>query len=270
MGVKQSVGSSFYGRCRQFSNLFLVVELMRKVSFNKKHDHLILAGDIVFKGPDSGSVIDYVRSLDASCVRGNHDDRTLLAYASMHAHPIQLSASQGAVKDNSNEEEIVNVEDPYAHGDIKHRQLARQLTKEQIHWLQKCPVVLNIGNIDKKDYVVVHAGLAPGIRLEKQDPFNVMNMRTIDLDTRIPSELRDFEPWDKVWNHFQSHLQSGIQRKTVIYGHDSHRGLNLNSYSKGIDSGCVSGGKLTALIINEKGKEQTVSVKCRNYRAKEK
>jgi hypothetical protein len=238
---------------------------MKKVQFDQKNDHLILTGDMVFKGPDSGGVIDFAKSIGASCVRGNHEDRTLLAYASMHSKDIPSTDHKKTVRPQL--PAIEGVEDLYFHGDIKHRELAKELSHEQIKWLKGCPVVLNIGSLGKKDYVAVHAGLAPGIRLEKQDPFHVMNMRSIDLETRIPSEMRTGEPWEKVWNHYQAHLQSTIQRKTVIYGHDSRRGLNLNTYTKGIDSGCVSGGKLTALVINEKGKESTVSVKCKNYLA---
>ena len=45
------------------------------MSFNKDTDHLIFVGDIVAKGPDSLGVIDLARSLGASCVRGNHEER---------------------------------------------------------------------------------------------------------------------------------------------------------------------------------------------------
>lgn len=240
-------------------------ELIKKIAFNSKHDHIIFAGDMIFKGPDSPGTIDYIRSLEASCVRGNHEDRTLLAYASLHKKTTPLE--EFGLADGKDDAAVEDSNNPYAHGDTKHRLLAKQLSHDQIKWLKTCPVMLNVGAIDEKNFVVVHAGLQPGIRLEKQDPYSVMTMRTIDLDTRVPSEMRDGEPWEKVWNHYQKHVSSKIQRKTVIYGHDSRRGLSLKSYSRGIDSGCVTGGRLTALIINEKGKESTVSVKCRtNYR----
>lgn len=37
-------------------------------------DRLILMGDLVNKGPDPGGVIRIVRSLDALCLRGNHEN----------------------------------------------------------------------------------------------------------------------------------------------------------------------------------------------------
>ncbi len=58
------------------------------------------------------------------------------------------------------------------------------------------------------------------------------------------------------------------ERSTVIYGHDPRRGLQLHNYSKGLDSGCVNGGKLTAMIIDnavQSGEARTVSVQCKDY-----
>lgn len=172
----------------------IVLALLKKVDYNDKTDHLVFTGDIVFKGPDSAGVIDLGRSLQASCVRGNHDDRTLLAYASLTSSLVKAKAGQEQAKLVGQSAESAKV---LAYDDPKHLELAKQLSREQLQWLQKCPVILNIGVIGKRDYVAVHAGLAPGIRLEKQDPFHVMNMRTIDLATRVPSEQRKGQPWEK-------------------------------------------------------------------------
>lgn len=71
----------------------------------------------------------------------------------------------------------------------------------------------------------------------------------------------------QIWNKYQSLLPKG-ERATVIYGHDSHRGLQLEKYSKGLDTGCVKGGQLTALVISSDPKPQIVSVNCKDYRPK--
>jgi hypothetical protein len=52
---------------------------------------------------------------------------------------------------------------------------------------------------------------------------------------------------------------------TVIYGHDSKSSLSLKTYTKGIDTGCVKGGKLTALIVGNGGEQNIVQVKCNDY-----
>lgn len=116
----------------------------------------------------------------------------------------------------------------------------------------------NLGNL-----VSVHAGLVPDTPLEKQDPVHVMNMRTIDLKTRIPSSSHDGTPWEKFWNHQQKKLKEK-ERTTIVYGHNRKRGLNIQEYTKGLDTGCAAGGKLTALVVDDKGKTELVSVKCRS------
>jgi hypothetical protein len=52
---------------------------------------------------------------------------------------------------------------------------------------------------------------------------------------------------------------------TVIYGHDSKRGLQIKQWTKGLDSGCVKGGRLSALVLSDGGKQDLVQVKCRDY-----
>jgi Calcineurin-like phosphoesterase len=251
----------------------IVVALLTKLNFDQSTDHLVFTGDIIFKGPDSSGVIDLVRSYGGSCVRGNHEDRVLLAYASMHGslapmvgdqQPSQSPVTKTPTDRSQPKSANAGPSEDAAHGDVRHRALAATLTRDQIEWLNRCPVILNVGRIapGMADYVVVHAGLAPGVPLDKQDPFQVMNMRTIDLDTRVPTELRQGEPWEKVWNHFQKHALPEQRRKTAVYGHDSKSGLNILKYSKGLDSGCVKGGKLSALVVDLHGKEKVVSVKC--------
>ena len=70
--------------------------------------------------------------------------------------------------------------------------------KKRIKWLKECPVILRVGKLGNMgEVVVVHAGLAPGVKLEKQDPLMVMNMRTIG-DNGVPSDARDGTGWMKV------------------------------------------------------------------------
>jgi hypothetical protein len=231
---------------------------------------------MVFKGPESRGVIDLARSYGASCVRGNHEDRILLAYTSMNGpigplgdvQPPELPVTKTPTEFSQPSSPNAGPSEDVLHGSERHTALAAKLSKEQAEWLQKCPVILQVGRMGGvarstgHDFVVVHAGLAPGVPLDKQDPFQVMNMRTIDLATRVPTELRVGEPWDKVWNHFQKAALPENRRKTVVYGHNSKIGLKVGAYTRGLDSGCVSGGKLTALILINNGKEKIESVRC--------
>lgn len=74
----------------------------------------------------------------------------------------------------------------------------------------------------------------------------------------------------QVWNKYQKRLPKE-DRTTVIYGHDSKRGLQVEKYSMGIDTGCLKGGKLTAVVIEGGHLDYThklVHVDCIDGRAR--
>jgi hypothetical protein len=178
-----------------------VQNLLDKVKFVQHQDHVIFTGDIIAKGPDSRGTVDLAMKIGASAVRGNHEDRTLLAHHSLLAkvHPLP-----GPQEDPQTHEDYLD-EESFSHGDYKDRALAKLFSPEQISWLENLPVILRVGPVGDLsgagDIVVVHGGLVPGVQLDKQDPFLVMNMRSIDLTTRVPSEDRKGEPWEKVCPH---------------------------------------------------------------------
>ncbi|KAI9729832.1 MAG: hypothetical protein M1834_006580 [Cirrosporium novae-zelandiae] len=227
-------------------------QLLKKVDFHTKSDHLILTGDMISKGPDSAGVVDLARKLKASGVRGNHEDRILLMR-----------------KDRNSMASTVNPNAFFKTSDHKH--LARKLSSEQVEYLKSLPVILRVGELSGMgEVVVVHAGLVPGVQLSYQDPSSAMTMRSLDLETHTPSKEhakghKDIW-WAKLWNKYQGRV-SKKYRTTVVYGHDSKMGLQIKKYTRGLDTSCVYGGHLTALIIEEGKwgymKETVMSVKCR-------
>lgn len=164
-----------------------VEKLLEKVKFNQKGgDHLIFVGDMINKGPDSIGVVDLARQYSASSVRGNHEDRILLRRREMIRTKSLGELDDATTSDHSSRE-------------LSERALARSLSDEQVQWLEKCPVILDVGQVPNMgQVVVVHAGLVPEIALEKQDPVSVMTMRTIDLDTHVPSSKKKGTNWAKV------------------------------------------------------------------------
>ncbi|KFY59959.1 hypothetical protein V497_03977 [Pseudogymnoascus sp. VKM F-4516 (FW-969)] len=248
--------------------------LLVKLDFDSTRDHLVCAGDMISKGPDSIGVLELLMQLGASAVRGNHEDGVLKAWKKLHAK--SESASQNSPseqEDESSDGEVDGVIEGRGkkHRNRKqgHRALAKQLTKEQVKWLKDLPVILKIGDIEGMgSVVVVHAGLMPGLELKKQNPYMVMNIRTINPRKQVPSERHKGRVWTKLWNKYQSHLPKN-ERTTVIYGHDSRRGLSIGDFTKGIDTGCLKGGKLTAFVL-EGGKREVkssfVHVKCKQKR----
>ena len=265
--------------------------LMEKLHFDPAKDHLVTTGDMIAKGPHSLDVVDYLRSINASCVRGNHEDWILLLAHDMNStllHETGSGRHVAAEEDKTDKESVAE-------------DIARSLSAEQIQYLEACPVILRIGRVAAFDseVVVVHAGLVPGLPLESQEPSSVMNMRTIDLHSHVPSKDGKEGPgsdgnkspnknplllktwpynvhWTKLWNRWQKTdgrvvrgkeiVDLGLGHMTVVYGHDSRRGVELENWTQGIDGACVSGGKLTALVVGEGAVSYTEQVRCEDYR----
>ncbi|KAK2020959.1 Metallo-dependent phosphatase [Colletotrichum zoysiae] len=208
-------------------------------------DHLVLAGDMINKGPDSRGVLDLAMRLGASAVRGNHEDRVLLAHKSMRESHVADEDAHGNPESEQDDLEPA----VFPHGDSQERATARGLSRKHLAWLASLPVILEAGAVEGLgDLVVVHAGLVPGVPLARQDPWAVMNMRGL---VAVPTDRRDggASSWPKAWDAHQRRLPERRPRTAVAYGHDSKRGLRVGRYTFGLDSGCVGGGDLSALVI---------------------
>ena len=79
---------------------------------------------------------------------------------------------------------------------------------------------------------VVHAGLVPGVPMGAQDPATLMRIRT------VPSASGPV-----LWGE----RYAGAPH--VVFGHNAPAGLQLHPWATGLDSGCVYGGALTALVL---------------------
>lgn len=248
-------------------------KLLEKVNYNSKNDHVIALGDMIEKGPDSAGVVDMLRNMKASCVRGNNDDRILLLAEEAKSPSLRSQNDGFGIADETLKGQTSS----------SHKGLAASLSHDQLSYLRSCPLILSIGAMKafKGNVVAVHAGLVPGVPLKNQDPSAVMNMRILDLVNFVPSKAKESEgsvPWFKLWNKYQKmlitqktladneeSLTSVGPHTTVIYGHDARKGLQIEKYTKGLDSACVRGGKLTALVLGEGGSEEIVQVNCKDY-----
>ena len=159
--------------------------LLERINFgNTDGDHLIFVGDLINKGPDSAGVVQLAMNLGASCVRGNNEDRVLLIYQACKVKLALEAASQkGMVSVDVKPSDILASNC----GIESDRVTAASLSREQLEWLSSLPLVLNIGPLigaqsppwNSGSVVVVHAGLVPMLPLEKQDPWAMMNMRSL-------------------------------------------------------------------------------------------
>jgi hypothetical protein len=75
---------------------------------------------------------------------------------------------------------------------------------------------------------VIHAGLDPRRPMAKQKPMTLLSIRTVE---------------DDLW---------GVRYKGpphVVFGHNAPTGIQMHRWATGLDSGCVYGGALTAMVL---------------------
>ncbi|KAH7106361.1 Metallo-dependent phosphatase [Auriculariales sp. MPI-PUGE-AT-0066] len=109
---------------------------------------------------------------------------------------------------------------------------------------------------------------------QNTEPWARLNMRSILEDGTVSRRSKAGEPWPVMWNAvmdmcdgFDSFTDMGNRQNgqlilnqkpkiklpchpvTVVYGHSAAHGLDINRWSKGIDTGCGYGRELTALIL---------------------
>lgn len=196
--------------------------LLRRCDY-QPGDLVVFLGDLVSKGPDSLSVVQMAREIGAIGVRGNHDFEVIRWHQAMKS---------GA--------------DPPVIGS-EHFHIASGLSTADLKWMYSLPWYISSKELGA---LFVHAGFVSGIRLGKQNPRLMMNMRSILPDGTVTSKFFNNWPWARLWDGPQ----------TVLFGHDADRGLQQYEHAIGLDTGCVYGGRLTACILPEK---RLVSVSAR-------
>ena len=197
-------------------------ELLRQCDY-RPGDLVVFLGDLVCKGPDSISVVQMAREIGAIGVRGNHD--------------FEVVRWHQAIKSG--------VDPPVVRSE--HFHVASCLSKADMKWMHSLPWYIVSKDVES---LFVHAGFVSGIRLKKQNPRLMMNMRSILPDGTVTSKFFNNWPWARLWDGPQ----------TVLFGHDADRGLQQYEHAIGLDTGCVYGGRLTACILPER---RLVSVSAR-------
>lgn len=256
-------------------------KLLKKVEYRRGKDQILALGDFITKGPDSIRVLELLIEIEADCVLGNHEFAVLTNYAKFR---LLEMPNFGDNKILGQTALVGPLRDPEF-------RLAKKLEPRHIHFINKCPVIQLLGPVPhyKRSIqnpakgafseasvtgVAVHAGLEWNKSLKGQNPLKNIAMRAYIgpdyLDTTSDKNELNAVPWSKVFNNKQK-LRKLKDAILVYYGHDASRGLNLKQFTKGLDSACVKGGKLLAMVLwKQKGKsmgeirhyEQLVSVDC--------
>jgi Calcineurin-like phosphoesterase len=182
-------------------------ELLDRIGFSSG-DRLVFVGDLIARGPDSLGVLDVARRTGALIVRGNHEQK-LLDWRADESIPLGRT----------------------------HLDVARSL--RDVHWslLETSSLWLDLAEHGAR---VVHAGVLPGVAIERQDPHTLMHIRTVGVhgSKKSSAKARGI-PW--------ASLYSGPPQ--IIFGHNALGGLQLHPWATGLDTACVYGGSLTAMVL---------------------
>ncbi len=189
--------------------------LLDRVAF-ASGDQLVFVGDLVARGPDSLGVLDVARRTGAIVVRGNHEQRLLDWRSSRRAWMRGEAAAKPPI------------------GKM-HRDIARSLRPVDWTVLETSPLFVDLPEHGVR---VVHAGLMPDLAIEAQSPQTLMRIRTV----RLRSGKRG-----KAENVLWGACYAGPPQ--VVFGHNAAPGLQLHPWATGLDTGCVYGGRLTAMVL---------------------
>ena len=178
-------------------------------------DVIVSVGDLVAKGPDSQGVVALARERGVLSVCGNHDDAVLRYRRATLAGKEPPDLKRG------------------------HVAVAKSLKEADWRYLEAMPLWLTFPALNT---IVVHAGMVPGLSLAQQKPEDLMTMRVLKADGTGSPRLEDGPRWASLWQ--------GPER--VVFGHDALSGLQMERWAIGLDTGCVYGHCLTALIVPER------------------
>jgi hypothetical protein len=175
-----------------------------------KEDRVVFVGDLVARGPDSRRVLRLVRELGALSVRGNHEQKVIVArQAEARGEPMRLGPA--------------------------HQKLLVELSDEDWAQLDALPLSLDFPEHQVR---VVHAGVAPHVAFEEQQAWTLLHIRSLTAHG-APSDRFASVSW----------AESYEGPPHVVFGHNAQAGLQLCRAATGLDTGCVYGGSLSALVL---------------------
>lgn len=185
--------------------------LLAAFEFRPGTDRLYSVGDVAGKGPDLPGTLRRLKDLDATVVAGNHD--LSLIRAARCPPDLRKSARWAETL------QTLGGEAP-----------------AWVTWMETWPLWRDLGDI-----LMVHAGLEPG----KPDPGS-MAPRVLTLIRTWDGTGRNLDhAGDPPW------YECVVPTKTIVFGHWAKRGLVDLPRFKGLDTGCVYGGKLTGWCPEE-------------------
>jgi bis(5'-nucleosyl)-tetraphosphatase (symmetrical) len=247
--------------------------LLRECGFSKGRDRLWFVGDLVNRGPKSLDVLRFVRDLGSRAVTvlGNHDLHLITQYEGFERK-----------RKDDTFEDVLEARD----------------AKDLVDWLRALPM-MHVGD----GHAMVHAGLLPGwsvkqalaLGKEVEKALRARNYREFlgNMYGSKPEEWSDaLEGWDRLrvivnaMTRMRFCTRQGkmdfqakgaappagylpwyetrpAKETPIVFGHWSQLGLRLDARASCLDSGCVWGGSLSALRLEDRALYQ---VRCAGYK----
>lgn len=193
---------------------------LRKIINIARHDTEVCVGDIITKGRHSIKTLRYIQDNNILSVLGNHEDR-IIRYLK-HRDDKQ----QNPIILNEDEQNIIS-----------------ELTQKERNYLESLPLFLCFDGI-----TVVHGGIQNNTNLDNptnHDKQRVLRLRYLDQNGNFVSlgnETKDSIFWADVYDG---------RHGFVVYGHQRFKEPKINTFSIGIDTGCVYGNKLSAVVFEK-------------------
>lgn len=231
----------------------LLKSLIEKANLNSE-DEIISLGDVINRGPKSRSCLEYLLSLNATILMGNHEYNAI-----KYRKWLNEQAFEYIIDDNPekyNDKLIKNLLLEKAPANLNKERILTHLSIND-NLMNKIKLFSYYKKLtfDEKTYLLVHAGFDPFSELENQKQHIMINIRYVDPITTklLKHKINNIsaEHWTCFWK----------KPYNVIYGHFVHS-LNKPYITKfnvdnreyktfGIDTGATFGGKLTGLLLPE-------------------
>jgi hypothetical protein len=119
----------------------------------------------------------------------------------------------------------------------QHQRVASELGEEDWRAIEAMPLWLDLPEHGVR---VVHAGVLPGRPVETTPAEVLLTIRTIDEDDRWTDKRDAGVPWGTAY--------AGPPH--VVFGHNARSEPQFHAWATGIDTACVYGGRLTALVLD--------------------
>ena len=120
-----------------------------------------------------------------------------------------------------------------------HMEVARAMRDVDWTLLETSPLWIDLPEHGAR---VVHAGVLPGVPIEEQHPETLMRIRTVGVKGPKRSSTKAHGiPWGELYRG----------PPQIVFGHNALGGLQLHPWATGLDTACVYGGRLSAMVLGE-------------------